>query len=65
MFHHVKCVASWITMAYHVYDHVYYKMLTIVVCDMQSEDTEVRQLMWTMKYVEAWVFETQFQNIHG
>jgi hypothetical protein len=30
---HAKHVASWITMACHVYDLVYCKMLTIVVCD--------------------------------
>jgi hypothetical protein len=34
MFDHAKRVAGWITMACHVYDLVYCKMLTIVVCDM-------------------------------
>jgi hypothetical protein len=34
-------------MACHVYDFVYYKMLTILVCDMQFEGTEVQQFMWT------------------
>jgi hypothetical protein len=33
MFDHVKHVADWITMACHVYDLVYCKVLTIVVCD--------------------------------
>jgi len=47
MFDHVKCVAIWTTMAYHVYDFVYCKVLTIVICDMQIEDTEVQQFMWT------------------
>jgi hypothetical protein len=32
-------------MVYHVYDHVYYKVLTIVVCDMQSKDIKVQRLM--------------------
>jgi hypothetical protein len=40
MFDHVKRVANWTTMACHVYDPIYYKVLTIVVCDMQYEDTE-------------------------
>jgi hypothetical protein len=44
MFDHVKCVVGWTTMACHVYDLVYYKMLTIVVCDMQSKDTEVHYI---------------------
>jgi hypothetical protein len=34
-------------MVCHVYDLVYCKVLTIAVCDMQSEDTETQQLMWT------------------
>jgi hypothetical protein len=47
MFDHVKHVLGWTTMVCHVYDHVYCKMLTIVVCDMQSKDTEAQRLMWT------------------
>jgi hypothetical protein len=47
MFDRVKHVAGWTTMAYHVYDPLYCKVLTIVVCDMQFEDTETQQLMWT------------------
>jgi hypothetical protein len=35
MFDHVKCVAGWTTMACHVYDHTYCKMMTIMICDMQ------------------------------
>jgi hypothetical protein len=34
MFGHAKHVANWITMACHMYDLVYCKMLTIIVCDM-------------------------------
>jgi hypothetical protein len=34
-------------MACHVYDPTYYKVLTIMVCDMQFEDIEVQRLMWT------------------
>ncbi len=45
MFDHVKRVVGWTTMACHVYDRVYCKMLTIVVCDMQYEDIKVQQLM--------------------
>jgi hypothetical protein len=47
MFDHVKRVASMTTVAYHVYDLVYCKMLTIIVCDIQSTDIEVQWLMWT------------------
>ncbi len=46
MFDHVKRVVGWTTMACHVYDRVYCKMLTTVVCDMQYEDIKVQQLMW-------------------
>jgi hypothetical protein len=34
MFDHVKHVASWITMACHVYNLVFCKMLTAIVYDM-------------------------------
>jgi hypothetical protein len=34
-------------MACHVYDFVYYKVLTILVCDMQFEDIKTQRFMWT------------------
>jgi hypothetical protein len=37
MFDHVKRAQEWTTMAYHVYDPMYYKVLTITICDMQFE----------------------------
>lgn len=46
MFDHVKRVKDWTTMACHVYDPVYQRVMTIAVCDMQSKDTESQQLMW-------------------
>ncbi len=47
MFDHVNRVACWTTMACHVYDLAYCKMMTIAICDMQSEDTKAQQIMWT------------------
>jgi hypothetical protein len=41
IFDHVKRVQEWTTMVCHVYDVAYYKVMTIAVCDMQSEDTKV------------------------
>lgn len=38
MFDHVKRVKGWTTMACHVYDSMYCRVMTIAVCDMQSED---------------------------
>jgi hypothetical protein len=46
MFDHVKRVQEWTTMVYHVYDATYCKVMTIVICDMQSEDTKVQCIMW-------------------
>jgi hypothetical protein len=43
---HVKRIKDWTTMACHVYDAAYCKVMTIVVCDMQSEDTKVQCIMW-------------------
>jgi hypothetical protein len=47
MFDHVKCVVGWTTMACHVYDFIYCKVMTIVICDIQSKDIKVQQIMWT------------------
>jgi hypothetical protein len=46
MFDHVKCVKDWTTMACHVYDPQYKKVMTISTCDMQSEDTEIQIQFW-------------------
>jgi hypothetical protein len=46
MFDDVKRVKEWTTMACHVYDAVYCKVITIAVCDRQSEDTKVQCIMW-------------------
>jgi hypothetical protein len=42
MFDHIKCVQRWTTMAYHIYDLIYCKVVMIMVYDMQSKDTKVQ-----------------------
>jgi len=34
-------------MACHVYDPIYCKVMTIVICDMQSRGIKTQQIMWT------------------
>jgi hypothetical protein len=46
MFDYVKRVQEWTTMVCRVYDAAYCKVMTIAVCDMQSEDTKVQCIMW-------------------
>jgi hypothetical protein len=46
MFDHVKQIRSWTTMACHVYDSTYCLVMTIVVCDMQSEDVAAQSVVW-------------------
>ena len=46
MFDHIKRLKNWTTIACHVYDSRYCKVLTIVCCDMQSEDGLVQILFW-------------------
>ncbi len=46
MFDHVKRVQGWMTMACHVYDLVYCKVMTIVVRDVQFKDMEARCILW-------------------
>jgi hypothetical protein len=40
MFDHVKHLEDWMTFTCHMYDPFYYKVITIVICDMQFEDTK-------------------------
>lgn len=40
MFNHMKRVRPWITLACHVYDFTYCKMMTIAECDMQSKSID-------------------------
>jgi hypothetical protein len=46
MFDHVKRVRSWTTMACHVYDSTYCRVITIAVCDMQSQDFAAQSVVW-------------------
>jgi hypothetical protein len=46
MFDHVKRVKKWTTMACHVYDSTYCRVMTIAVCDMQSEDAAAQSVLW-------------------
>ena len=46
MFDHVKRVKPWTTIACHVYDSTYCKVMTIAVCDMQTEGTEGQLIFW-------------------
>lgn len=46
MFDHVKRVPNWATMACHVYDHEYKRVLTIACCEMQSEDRDAQIVFW-------------------
>jgi hypothetical protein len=40
MFNHCKHVLGWSTMACHVYDPNYVRVMTIAICDMQLENVE-------------------------
>jgi len=46
MFDHIKRVKDSRTMACHVYDTDYKKVMTIAMSDMQSEDTKVQVQFW-------------------
>ena len=46
MFDNVKRVKEWTTLACHVYDTTYCKVMTIACCDMQSEDAIAQTLFW-------------------
>jgi len=46
MFDHVKRVKAWTTMACHVYDNSYCRVMTIALCDMQLEDVAAQCVLW-------------------
>jgi len=47
MFDDVKRVQGWMTMACHIYDSIYCKVMMIVVYDMQSKDIKFNAfIMW-------------------
>jgi hypothetical protein len=46
MFDHVKRVKKWTIMACHVYDSAYCHVMTIAICDMQSEDAAAQSVLW-------------------
>lgn len=46
MFDHVRRTKDWSTMACHVYDSQYCRVMTVAVCDMQSEDARAQSLLW-------------------
>ena len=46
IFDHVKHLKAWTTLACHVYDSKYCKVLSIACCDMQSENDIVQMLFW-------------------
>jgi hypothetical protein len=45
MFNHVKRVQAWMTMACHVYNIVYCKVVIIAGCDMQFRDTKAQCIL--------------------
>lgn len=46
IFDHFKCVKAWTTMACHVYNSAFYRVVTIALCHMQSEDVAAKTLLW-------------------
>ena len=46
MFDHMKHVNNWTTIACHIYDSQYCRVMTVVVCNMQFEDCELQCVMW-------------------
>jgi CRISPR/Cas system CMR-associated protein Cmr3 (group 5 of RAMP superfamily) len=68
MFDHVKRIKEWTTMACHVYNAAYYKVMTIAVCDMQLEDMKVQCIMWrelNNLMAKNGVKKYQLQRLHG
>jgi hypothetical protein len=68
MFDHVKRVRQWTTMACHVYDSTYCRVMTIASCGMQSEDCDAhivfeKNLNFVME--RNGVVDTNFKGFYG
>ena len=48
MFDHMQILKDWKILGVHVYDPEYYKIMTIVVCDMQSEKENAQEHIWLL-----------------
>ena len=53
VFDHVKRFKDWTTMACHVYDIKYCKVMTIACCDMQSKD-DVAHTLFGRIWMPSW-----------
>jgi hypothetical protein len=44
MFNHVKPIKHWTTMACHIYSSTSCHIMTIIICDMQSDDATAQSI---------------------
>jgi hypothetical protein len=67
MFNHYKHVEEWTSMACHVYDLIYFKVLTIAVCDMQVKDVKFQVLMWRalLRVMKTNGGQLEIQKVHS
>jgi hypothetical protein len=49
-------VQHWTTMGCYVCDPLYYQILTIAICEMQSKDVDSKMLMWNSlhAFINGW-----------
>jgi hypothetical protein len=62
MFDHSKCVEGRTTMAFHVYNPAYCKVLTIILHDMQSKSIKAQFVLW--KKMKKVMFKHNLSNIN-
>ena len=62
IFDHVKRLKDWTTLACYVNNSKYYKMLTIVCCDMQSKDGIAQTLFW--ENLNSVILENEVSNVN-
>lgn len=46
MFDHIYRVKGWTTMVCRIYNHVLHRVMTVAICDMQTEDADSQCLLW-------------------
>ena len=54
MFDHVKILRDWTTMACHIYDNKYCKVLTITCCDMHLKNVQAKLFFVRISMLSCW-----------
>jgi len=65
MFHYMRHMDKWSTMACHMYNLQYKKVMTIAIFNMQSKDIRVQIQFWRILNVVMSIYKVDHPNFKG